>query len=113
MLLVHRGIIISPDDSGGVSSPQNVLPIFCIRLLQFENVHVPLSCMDSHEQYTLYCRFLITEVLTINTAQCSSYSYSRQTVMNVNISVWRVAAGRGGGREIHPSASQCSTNTDK
>ena len=47
------GYYISPDDSGGGSSPQNVLPVFCIRLLQFENVHVPLSCMDSHEQYTV------------------------------------------------------------
>ena len=52
-MLVHTGIIISPDDSGEggrVSSPQNVFPV----LIQFENVHVR-----------------ITEVLTINPAHCS------------------------------------------
>ena len=31
-----------------------VLKMFSLYwLLQFENVHVPLSCMDSHEQYTV------------------------------------------------------------
>ena len=69
-------------------------------LLQFENIHVPLSCtcMDSHEQYTV--PFRITKVLTINTAQCNNHSHSCQSWT----SAWRVVVGRGGWWEIRPSA---------